>query len=482
MNKQVLTAILFALFSSACAVGPDYARPASELPDDWQAGSEAAADRTDLGQWWTAFNDPALVAVIEESLAHNNDLKAAVANVDAAAAALRLARADYLPTVNGVIDGTRTKASTNSALPLGSAPYTEYSAGLLVNYELDIWGRVRRANEAAIAELNRDVAVRDGVHSAVAAATAQAWFQARALDRQVALLERLHETRIDNLRLQQTRLDAGLIPPYDFEQARSETAAVAAQLPVLRAARLQALTALAVLRGATPQAMVTEWSAERARAETALAAVHVLPVAPAVPMDLPSALLERRPDVRAAEQRLVASNARIGVAKAAYFPRLSLTGFAGGISTAFSSLFESPSESWQASVALAQPLTDINRVGASVNAATARHAAETANYSSTVQRAFKETLDALTGVSTAREVMRAQDERVAALTNAYRVAEARYQAGRIGYLDVLDVERQLREIEQQQVVARLSLLQATVDLYRALGGGWQDSPVLADTR
>lgn len=456
MNKSILVSVI-ALLLGGCAAGPDYARPASELPESWNETVQAEAS---LDAWWQAFNDERLVSLIEEGLGHNNDLRIAVANVDAAAAALRLARADYLPTANAQLSGTRTR------VPGGDVSEV-FAAGLIVNYELDIWGRVRRANEAALAELSADMAVRDGVRAGVAAAIAQAYFETRALERQVALLERVHETRLDNLRLQQTRLDAGLISRYDYEQARSETQAVAAALPALRNAHARTLTALAVLRGHTPAQMVAEW---RQDIDTAL---HTLPDGPTVPMGLPSEILERRPDIRAAENRLIAANARIGEAKASYFPRLSLTGFAGSVSEMFSNLFESPTRSWEASVALTQPLTDINRVSARVKAANARHEAALAFYARTVQVAFQETLDALSGVQSAREILRAQDERVLALSSAYESAVSRYRAGRIGYLELLDVERQLRDVEQQQVAAQLQMLQSTVALYRALGGGWQ---------
>lgn len=465
MNKVFL--LLSALLVGGCAAGPDYVRPETELPAHW-GGTPAEA--RELAEWWTQFDDPRLVALIEESLAHNNDLKVAAANVEAAAAALRLARADYLPTLNAQVRGTRTDPSQSSAIPLPPDTFTQYDAGLVLGYEIDIWGRIRRAKEAALAELQADAAVRDGVRAAVAASVARAYFESRALDRKIALLERLHETRTENLRLQKTRLDAGLISPYDYEQARSETAAVAAQLPTLRAARLRTWTALAVLRGASPQIMFAVWQDVESLGEA------TLPSAPMVPMGLPSELLERRPDIRAAEQRLIAANARIGEAKASYFPSLSLTGFAGGISTAFSELFDDASRSWEATGTLAQPLTDINRVGARVGAAEARYEAVTAAYAKAVQEAFRDTLDALGNVSAARAVMEAQAERVDALTNAYRVSEARYRAGRIGYLELLDVERQLRDVEQQQVDARLALLQSTVDLYRALGGGWRTQP------
>lgn len=465
--KNILSILLLVLVASGCAVGPDYRRPESALPESWGA-EEADTER--LTTWWRNFDDPVLVALIDASLAHNNDLKVAAANVEAAAAALQLARADYLPTVNANVSGVRASASEQSAVPGPSSPYTEYRAGAVVNYEFDIWGRVRRANEAAIAELNRDVAVRDAVRASIAANVARAYFQARALDRQIELLEDLYQTRRDNQALQKTRLDAGFISAYDFEQARSETLAVAARLPVMRAARRETLTALAVLRGSSPAEMYDAW-----QTVDALPASDAtpLPLAPEVPMGLPSALLERRPDVRAAEQQLIAANARIGEARAMYFPQLSLTGFAGAVSSAFSNLFDGPAAAWQAGIGLAQPLTDINRVDAGVDAAEARFEAASARYAKTVQQAFRETLDALSGVNAARAVMLAQHERVDALSNAYRVAEARYRAGSIGYLELLDVERQLRGIEQQQVEARLALLQATVDLYRALGGGWQ---------
>lgn len=456
------------LLLGGCTLGSDYVRPSIEVPADWGSVPEPARH---LDAWWRQFDDPRLAALIEESLGFNQDLKAAAANVVAAAAALRLARADYLPTVNAGVEATRGEASAAGALPLPSSAFTEYAGGLFANYEIDIFGRIRRANEAALAELRADAAVRDGVRVSIAASVARAYFESVALQRRIALLERLHQTRTEDLRLQRKRLDAGVISAYDYEQAHSETAAIAAQLPALRAARSQTVTALAVLRGVSPQTMLSEWRADPAFPD-------VLPAAPDVPMDLPSALLERRPDVRAAEQRLIAANARIGQAKAAYFPSLSLTGFAGGVSTALFSLFDRDARSWEAGVALAQPLTDLNRAAASEDAARARYDAVAAGYARTVQVAFKETLDALSGVSSARDVMRAQDERVAALENAYRSAESRYGAGSIGYLELLDVERQLRRVEQQQVTARLGLLQATVDLYRALGGGWQGAEQL----
>jgi len=459
-----LIAILPLMVLSACAVGPDYQQPATQLPDDWQRPVE---DASYLDRWWDRFGDPQLTAYIEESLAQNHDLKVAMANVDIAAAALRRSRSAFYPGANLTVDATRSKTSGNASFPMPTEPDTEFRAGLgVVSYELDIWGRVRRANEAALAELAADTAVMHGVRSSLAANVAQVYFQTLALDRQLALLNRLHATRSDNEQLQKLRLDSGLISPYDYEQARSETAAVAAQLPGLRESRRQALTALAVLRGATPEAMFIAWASPQDLTEFSL------PEAPAVPMDLPSDMLARRPDVIAAEQRLIAANARIGVAKADYFPRLSLGGFFGGLSTSFSTLDADSSRNWNAAVAASVPLTNLREIGTRVDSATAATEAAAASYAGAVQLAFQEALNALGTVESTSEVRTAQQHRVTALENAYRISTARYDVGRIGYLELLDVERQLRQIEQQQVEAQLAQLQATVDLYRALGGGW----------
>lgn len=462
MNK--FSVPLLTLLLSACAIGPDYQRPTIDLPEQWQTAKTADVDTR---AWWAQFSDQRLQTLINESLNNNQDLKIAVANIEASAAALGLARTDFLPSVNAAISGARERYIDGSTDSI-------YQAGLLLDYEFDLWGRIRRANEAAAADLAADAFTRDALQNLIVAQVSNAYFQSRALDRRIALLERLQVTQRENLQLQQKRLQAGLIAAYDLEQARSEAYVVDAQLPALRAARVQTLTALAALRGVSPKAMTQAWQQQYASDVDASA----LPIAPDVPMDLPASLLERRPDIRAAEQRLVAANARIGEAKAAYFPRLSLTGIAGAASQALADLLDNSEQVWSAAATLSQPLTDIRRVGHRVDAAEARYTGADAFYQKTVQTAFQETLDALTSVDAARAIMQAQDQRVEALLKAYQAAQSRYRAGDLSYLELLDVERQLRAIEQEQVIAQLGLLQSTVDLYRALGGGWQSS---ADT-
>lgn len=476
MTKQMKIRLTLSLLTvavlNACAIGPDYQRPELAMPEQWQAApsAESASQTAALAQWWLSFNDRQLNMLIDESFANNSNLKVAVAAVDAAAAQLQLARADYWPTVDLAVSGSKSHNS-EVVTPVGQPLRTElYQAGLMLDYEFDLWGKIRRANEAALADLAANVAAHDAVRAALAANVAQAYFQLRALDRQISLAEQALKTRTENVRLQQKRLDSGLISPYDFEQARSEAEAVAAQLPAQKSARAKVHTALALLRGQTPKAMVADW-----QQPAAMAAGEWLPAAPSVPMDLPSTLLSRRPDVRQAEARLQAANARIGVAKASYLPSLSLTGFAGGVSDALSNVLEAPAKAWEVALGLSQPLTSLYRVNANVNSAEAQARGQTAAYVNTVQTAFKETLDALTTLNSTRDIQAAQQRRVEALSNGYRVAKLRYDAGRIGYLELLDVERQLRQVEQEQVQAQLDQLTATVDLYRALGGGWAES-------
>lgn len=466
--KRLTVSLLAAALLSACAVGPDYVRPQTDLPAAWAAGQDAA-ETVELSRWWLSFNDAKLNALIDEALQNNADLKIAVARVDEAAAQLRLARAQYYPSVDAQLGASRAQSSLDTGAPqMPGVPrtMTTYRGGLVLDYELDLWGRIRRSNEASLATLAANQAARDAVQAAVAAQVAQSHFEGLALDKQIALLGRTLATREENLKLQRKRLDAGLISPYDFAQSENETAAIASSLPTLIAARSKISTALSVLRGASPRSMSEDAAAPREIAEVQL------PAAPQVPMDLPSTLLERRPDIRQAEQQLIAANAGIGEAKADYFPKISLSGFFGGASETLSDLFSSPARTWEAALGLAQPIVSMNRVDAQVNAAEARERAAKAQYAKTVQTAFKDSYDALVTLNAARETQAAQLRRVQALNEAYRVAELRYKAGRISYLELLDVERQLRGVEQEQVAAQRDQLNATVDLYRALGGGW----------
>lgn len=461
--------LVAALILAGCAAGPNYQRPAMDLPTAWS--TPAAGESSVAVRWWQDFHDAKLSALIDETLAQNADLRLAAARVDEAQAQLQLARSEYSPSVDAELNAAQHRSSLATANQMSGMKRssTTYRGGLSASYEVDVWGRVRRSNEAALAALAADTATRDAVQASLAAQVAQAYFEGLALERRIALLERTLKTRLENVRLQQLRLTAGSISPLDVYQAESEAEAVAAILPGLRAARSRVHTALAVLQGRSPRTMVTDWQ----QPPVATTEAPTLPAVPSVPTGLPSALLERRPDLRAAEARLRAANARIGEAKAAYFPRIGLTAFAGGASASLGDLFSASASTWDAAAALVQPLAGLKANRARVKAAEARSQAAEAEYVQTVRTAFKETLDALTTLDSTRSTLAAQERRVTALKESYRVADLRYRAGSSGYLELLDVERNLLQVEQEQVQAQLAQLNATVDLYRALGGGWE---------
>lgn len=467
MTKMLPLALALAL--AGCAAGPNYQRPELALPTAWS--TTAPGDARVAAHWWQEFQDARLTTLIDAALTHNGDFKSAAARVDEAQALLQLARSEYSPSVNAELSAAQHRSSlaTSNQMSGLKRSTTTYRGGLSASYEVDVWGRIRRSNEAALAALAADTAARDAVQASLAAQVAQAYFEGLALERRITLLERTLKTRLENVRLQQLRLTAGSISPLDLHQAESEAEAVAATLPGLRAARSRIQTALAVLSGRSPQTMVADWQ----QAPATMTELQALPTPPTVPTGLPSALLERRPDLRAAEARLQAANARIGEAKAAYFPRIGLTAFAGGASASLGDLFSASASTWDAAAALVQPITGLKANRARVKAAEARTRAAEADYVQAVRTAFKETLDALTTLDSTKATLAAQERRVAALKESYRVADLRYKAGSSGYLELLDVERNLLQVEQEQVQAQLAQLNATVDLYRALGGGWE---------
>jgi multidrug efflux system outer membrane protein len=382
-----------------------------------------------------------------------------------------VARADQWPGVSANASAARTRTSEDLpvALPPGVDPVNNnMRATLDASYEIDLWGKYRRATEAARADLLATQFNRDAVRLALIAEVSRGYFNLRALDAQVAITRRTVATRSDSLALQRKRFEAGVASELEVRQVEADAAAAQALLPVLETQLARQETALAVLLGRSPRAIVGS-TPERG------AAIEALTVPPAVPAGLPSDLLEHRPDLRQAEQQLVAANARIGQAKAAYFPSISLTGFLGGESTTLSDLFSAPARIWQISGSAAQTVFDAGRTGSRVKAAKAREQQALAQYQFAIQNAFKDTLDALVAQRKARETLDAEQARVAALQSALDHARLRYKNGVSSLLDVLDAERGLLTAELSRVEAQRVQLAATADLYKALGGGWEDS-------
>jgi len=464
--KRIIAATLAVAALAGCmTVGPDYRRPKVDTPEQWPgaAGTEGIS-----ATWWKAYGDPVLDRMVEDALAYNTDLRFAVARVDEARAALGISRADQYPGVSANASASRNRPSqegVTGVLISGDPEYSNYRATLNASYEIDFWGKYRRATEAARAELLGAQSNREAVRLTLITDVARGYFNLRALDAQVAVTRRTISTRLASTALQRMRFEAGVASEFDLRQVEAQTAQAQALLPAFERSLAQQETALAVLLGRSPRAIVTVPVGRGA-------AIDALTLPPAVPAGLPSDILERRPDVRQAEQALIAANARIGQAKAAYYPSISLTAILGTESTSLSNLFTAPARVWQVGGSAAQTVFDAGRTGQQVEQARAREQQLLASYASAIQNAFKDTLDALVAQRTAREALDAEQTRVTALQSSYRLAQLRYDNGVSSLLDVLDVERGLLDAQLNRVEAQRAQLAATADLFKALGGGW----------
>jgi len=467
MRPRIVSFAAAAALIAGCAVGPDYQRPEIELPAAWQ-GAPAEGVKGARDRWWALYADPVLDRLIEDSLANNQDLAIAAARVDEARAVLRIADSQFWPAVDATADADRSRSSERSAIPLPPGTpleRTNYRAQLNVAYEVDLWGRLRRGSEAARANLLGTQAARETVRITLASEVARAYFGLISLDSQVESTRRSLELRSNGLVLQKARHTAGMINDFTLKQLEAEVEAARAQLPALDANRNAQELALAVLVGRSPRAIMEGAIAREAD--------RAGPAAPVVPEGLPSDLLLRRPDVVEAEQRLIAANARIGEARAALFPRIGLSGYLGSESSDLSDLFTSPARIWQLAFGLAQPIFQGGRLFGEIEAVQARERQAVALYQRTLQEAFREVRTALYTQVRAREAFEAEGARVAALTEALRLARIRYENGLLSQLEVLDSERNLLQAELNRADALRVQRAAVADVVRALGGGWE---------
>src|SRR3954447_21849736 len=402
-NLRLVPALL-ALTLTACTVGPDYKRPSTDLPAAWPV-SAAGADGS--ARWWTLYADAQLNLMVEEALGHNTNLRVAAARVDEARAGLTVVRADGLPSVTAGGSAARRRISESSGNFFPGVPteFTDITVQLNASWEIDFWGRYRRATEAARGDLLASTGARDAAQLSLISDVVRGYFTLRTLDSQVEITRRTIETRRESRRLQRLLYDAGESSQLDLRQVEAEAAQAEAILPALEQNQAQQENALAVLLGRSPRA-VMEGAVDRGLALDALA----LP--PAVPTGLPSDLLQRRPDIRQAEQQLIAANARIGVARAAYYPSISLTGMFGFESEKLANLFSAPARIWQFGAGAAQTVFDAGRTTAQVDIATARREQQLATYQGTVQTAFREVKDALISSRKAAERLAAEQNRV----------------------------------------------------------------------
>ncbi|MEI7612888.1 MAG: efflux transporter outer membrane subunit [Betaproteobacteria bacterium] len=465
--KKPLVTALAALFLAGCAVGPDYQRPEDRLPESFKVAGESApqaATAPQIREWWLLFQDPILNDLVAQALTYNHDLLSAVARVEEAEGVAREAGATFFPQIDLSSGATRTQASTRNAVPLpATVPRLQdnRNAALATSFELDLWGKLRRANEAARAQLLSSRYARDTVELSVAGLVTSGYLSLRAVDANLTLTLDTLESRQKALAIAQSRKAGGAASPLDLYQAESVLAAAEAQLSDLRRQRALAESQLALLTG-------------RPGLTIAAGDLRQLPLPPTPPAGLPSSLLEARPDIRSAEETLVSANARIGVAKAALFPSLSLTGSSGSSSAALANLFTSGAATWSLGLAATMPIFDAGRNFARIDQASARQKQALVSYQKTVQTAFKEVNDALVSLNEYEVGERAQEARVVATRKTLELAQIRYQAGYSAFLEVLDAQRSANDALLSYVGTRQARLNSAVDLFKALGGGWKD--------
>ncbi|MGQ5524352.1 efflux transporter outer membrane subunit [Chitinimonas sp. PSY-7] len=467
MESKLMRPALLALLVAAGLAGCASYTPPPKLDLPTPEGVTAPAE---LGQWWQSLNAPVLNGLIDEALRHNTDVLVAMESVGQSRATLRQAQVALLPDVNATLNATRRNPSDLTGQPGRTGASTSYTGGLSVSYEIDLWGRVWKAKDAALANLLASQYAREATRSAVAAQTARSYFTLLAADAEIALLTQTLNTRNEAVSLEQKRFKAGAIGEYELKLSEAEQASIAAALPQVLAAREKAEAALAVLLGRSPKEII-EGHIERGNGLTVLAE------APEIPAGLPADLLTRRPDVRRAEAQLAVADASLAETRRRYFPNLTLTGFLGGESPSLSDLFNAPARTWNIAGQLLQPIVGMANIDAQVEAAKAsRNQAELA-YAQAARSAYADVRSALAAHSAARDTLVATETRVKAQTKVKELADIRYKAGVSSYLDQLNAERDRLGAERDRVSALQGRLNALVDVYQSLGGGWQQQDI-----
>jgi len=471
-NILVLGALIPAMLMTGCSQMPTYEKPHTELPSNatWKQvqPTEPLALASDERVWWQSLTgDTTLQTLIDEALLHNSDIALAKLNLKQAGLLLKQSESAQFPELSASSELARTRTSDEAYPVNAGATFGNFSLGAMLSYEIDLWGRVDALNQQAQANYRATQADQKTIQLSVTAAVAQAYLNLMAFNQNVMIAERTVKSRTETLQLRQTQLEYGRVTPLNVHQAEAELASVQIALHQKQEQRDLQLHALAVLVGQSPK-MTTEMATQTIQTQP-LTDYNRLPIANA----LPSNLLERRPDILAMEQRLMAANANIGVAKAALFPSISLTGLLGFQSEALNRLFVNDSVTWNASAAIDAPIFDYGRRQSQVQISQAQQQAMVINYQQTIRIAFKEALDALTQLEASAKQLDAQQRQVLALNQILDLSQKRFDAGYSSYLEVLDAQRNLFNAELAQVSMKLSHSIALVNLYKALGGSWQ---------
>jgi multidrug efflux system outer membrane protein len=457
MRKTSLI-LAIALALGGCSLAPTYQRPEVPIPAQWEVNIQQANDLANT-VWWQQFRDPVLDHLIQTALRENKDVQIAAARVEEFMGRYGVTRSAQFPQVGVNADAARTRASESKDIILAENPVNEFRVDLGVSFELDLWGKLRNATEAARAQLLATEEAQRTVILTLVSQLANSYVQLLDLDRQLVVTRETLGTRSESVRINGLRFKAGLISELDYQQAVAEYQSAAVQVPRLERLIAQQENAISLLLGRNPGKIARGVTLD----QLAL---------PQVPGGLPSELLERRPDIRQAEQQLIAANALIGVAKAAFFPSISLTGLFGVTSTDLSNLFEGPSRTWQFAGQLLQPIFTGGALTGQLQVAEAVQQQTLLNYQQVIQKAFAEVDDSLTAISKLREQLKDQAAQVKALQRNVDLATLRYKNGYSDYLTVVDAERNLYSAQLQYVQDQGFLFTTLVNLYKAMGGGW----------
>jgi len=460
-------AVALALAASACTVGPNYKRPVVNLPDAYRGSAPpaaTAADQPSIGdqEWWQLFQDEQLQELIRTALRQNFDVRIAAARVAEARAQLGITRADQFPQLDASALAERERVSASPVpFPLQEYERNVFQVGGSASWEVDFWGRFRRATEAARATLAATEWGRRAVVTSLVAQVAEAYFRLRAIDFNLDIARQTLASRQESLRLTRVRASGGASSELDVRQAEQLVFGASATIVDLERQAEQQENLISLLLGNDPAAV------PRGRTLTDQ------PLIPEVPTGLPSALLEHRPDIVEAEQTVVAANANIGVARANYFPELSLTGSGGFQSAALSSLLAGPAAFFTAGASLIQPVFTAGRTRSQVELAKARHEEALLAYQQTILQSLRDVSDALIAYRRDREFREQQQLLTRSADDALRLTTVRYQGGASSYLEVLDADTRLFAAQLVLAQAQLNERLALVQIYRALGGGWE---------
>jgi len=459
--RDIITIMLFVLIMGACTVGPNYSRPDTGVPSTWRIEESDGQDLANTA-WWEQFGDPVLNELITTALQENKDIMIASARVQEYAGRYSTTRSELFPQIGYDAEASRDRSSERLATspPPGTATeQTTTSVVLNANWELDLWGRIRRLSESARADLLSKEEARRGVILSLVAAVATEYIKLRDYDRQLEIAKETAASRKETLKLFELRLEAGVISQVEVAQVRSQYEEARAAIPDIVESIAETENLLSVLLGRNPGPI---------RRGKTIKELTLFPV----PAGLPSDLLEQRPDILEAEQNLISANAQIGAARALYFPTISLTGFFGYASEDLSDLFNGPAKTWSFGGSIIGPIFTFGQIDGQVQQAKAVQQQLLVTYEQTIQNAFREVNDALVSYRSSRERVASRMKQVEALQQYVSLSRLRYDNGYASFLEVLDAERSLFDAELAYSQSQGNVFRSLVTIYKSIGGGW----------